>query len=183
MKISNLISVLMLLVSVVACKQPEARKPISQSSGSFMKESIDRNKKLVASEEQNILNIIKKDSLSTYINSNKGYWYAYVTKSAETVSPVRGDITKFEYDVTDINGNIIYTREETKPQTYVVEKQEMMSGIQNGIKLMHKGDVVKFIFPSNIAYGYHGDDKKIGPNQPIICTVTLNDIKKEITSK
>jgi FKBP-type peptidyl-prolyl cis-trans isomerase len=52
-----------------------------------------------------------------------------------------------------------------------------MSGLRNGIKLMHKGDKVKFIFPSQSAYGYHGDDKKIGTNQPIICIVTLNDIK------
>jgi FKBP-type peptidyl-prolyl cis-trans isomerase len=42
---------------------------------------------------------------------------------------------------------------------------------------MHEGDRVKFIFPSQSAYGYHGDDKKIGTNQPIICIVTLNKIK------
>ena len=30
-----------------------------------------------------------------------------------------------------------------------------------------------------MAYGYHGDEKRIGANQPIICTVTLNDFKPE----
>jgi hypothetical protein len=30
-----------------------------------------------------------------------------------------------------------------------------------------------------MAYGYHGDDKKIGINQPIICTVTLKDIQPD----
>jgi hypothetical protein len=30
-----------------------------------------------------------------------------------------------------------------------------------------------------MAYGYHGDEKRIGTNQPIICTVKLNDFKPE----
>ena len=38
---------------------------------------------------------------------------------------------------------------------------------------------VTFLFPSHMAYGYHGDDRRIGTNEPIICTVTLNDIKNE----
>jgi hypothetical protein len=31
------------------------------------------------------------------------------------------------------------------------------------------------LFPSHIAYGYHGDNKKIGTNQSLICTVTLRN--------
>ena len=55
--------------------------------------------------------------------------------------------------------------------------------------LMHKKEKVIFLFPSHIAYGYHGDDKKIGTNQPLLCTVTLHNFiseeafKKEIQFK
>jgi hypothetical protein len=28
-----------------------------------------------------------------------------------------------------------------------------------------------------MAFGYHGDDRRIGTNEPLICTVTLNDFK------
>ncbi|MNY65058.1 hypothetical protein D3C86_2022700 [compost metagenome] len=31
------------------------------------------------------------------------------------------------------------------------------------------------MFPSHIAYGYHGDNKKIGTNESLICTVTLRN--------
>jgi hypothetical protein len=31
-----------------------------------------------------------------------------------------------------------------------------------------------------MAYGYHGDDKKIGTNEPIICKVTILSIKKGV---
>ena len=46
-----------------------------------------------------------------------------------------------------------------------------------------KGETISFLFPSHMAYGYHGDDDKIGTNQPIICTVTLNDIKLDTQTK
>ena len=72
---------------------------------------------------------------------------------------------------------------ETKPQTYYVDKENIMMGLRDGIKLMKKGETVTFLFPSHMAYGYHGDDKKIGTNEPLICTVSLNDIKVDTQAK
>jgi gliding motility-associated peptidyl-prolyl isomerase len=166
-------------IFIASCSEKQARKPISQNSGTFMKESIDRNKKLNEQEKIAITKIIQKDTAFIYNRSEKGFWYAYETKSTENVFPVKGDVVNFDYEITDLYGNTIYTAEELKTQTYYVDKQNIMSGLRNGIKLMHKGDKVKFIFPSQSAYGYHGDDKKIGTNQPIICHVTLNEIKTE----
>jgi gliding motility-associated peptidyl-prolyl isomerase len=156
-------------IFIASCSEKQARKPISQNSGTFMKESIDRNKKLNEQEKIAITKIIQKDTAFIYNRSEKGFWYAYETKSTENVFPVKGDVVNFDYEITDLYGNTIYTAEELKTQTYYVDKQNIMSGLRNGIKLMHKGDKVKFIFPSQSAYGYHGDDKKIGTNQPIIC--------------
>jgi gliding motility-associated peptidyl-prolyl isomerase len=166
-------------IFIASCSEKQARQPISRNSGTFMKESIDRNKKLNEQEKIAILKIIQNDTAYIYNSSEKGFWYAYETKSSENIAPVRGDIVNFDYEITDLYGNRIYSAEELKNQTYHVDKQNIMSGLRNGIKLMHKGDKMKFIFPSQTAYGYHGDDKKIGTNQPIICHVTLNEIKTE----
>ena len=74
---------------------------------------------------------------------------------------------------------MIYTKDELKPQEYFVDKENIMMGLRDGIKLMKKGETITFLFPSHMAYGYHGDNEKIGSNEPLICTVTINDIKKE----
>lgn len=159
-------------------QKQEARKPVSHTSGTFMKESIERNKKLISNEETLISNIIKKDTANNYIASPKGYWYYYDVKSdTETLTPKKGDIANFNYQVTDLEGTVIYTSDEMKTQRYVVDKQHIMMGLRDGIKLMKKGEKVTFLFPSHMAYGYHGDNEKIGTNQPIICTVTLNSFK------
>ncbi len=95
------------------------------------------------------------------------------------MTPKKGDVALFNYELKDLNGNTIYSEIELRPQVYRVDKQEVMTGLRNGIKLMHKNEKVNFLFPSHMAYGYHGDNKKIGVNQPLICSVTLNDFKPE----
>lgn len=174
-----------LALGFAACKQhQDARRPISRATGVFMKKSIARNKKLVASEEDLIKRLMKKNRNISYFASTKGYWYSYEIKdSTSSLTPKKGDIAFFNYEIKDLNGKIIYSEVELRPQLYRVDKQDIMMGLRDGIKLMRKGERVNFLFPSHIAYGYHGDNKKIGPNQPLLCTVTLNDFKPEAVYK
>ncbi len=171
----------LLTLILASCSQTqEARRPISQTSGTFIKESIDRNKKLIQFEEKQIDSIIKNNPETEYVSSADGFWYAYTTKNTtDTIHPKRGDIAYFDYEIKDLKGAIIYSKEELKPKTYYVDKEDIIIGLRNGIKLMKKNETVTFLFPSHKAYGYHGDDKKIQPNQPLQITVTLHTFKPE----
>lgn len=176
--------VFLFLVTLLSCKQQQARMPISRSSGTFMKESVARNKKLIAGEEGKIDSIIKSDPKVQYIASKKGYWYHYEQRNEQdTLRPRKGDIAEFDYEIMDFKGNVVYSEVELRPQTYRVDKQNIMMGLRDGIKLMRKNEKVTFLFPSHMAFGYHGDNKRIGSNQPLICTVTLHDFKPEPTVK
>jgi gliding motility-associated peptidyl-prolyl isomerase len=180
----KLIVLLILSSFFVNCTNQQARKPISQSSGSFINESIERNKLLIAEEEKTIDKFIKNDSLNQYISSPKGYWYSYNTKVDEaTNTPIRGDIAYFDYELKSLDGTIIYSKAELKPQTYYVDKENVLMGLRDGIKIMKVGEEITFLFPSHIGYGYHGDNDKIGTNEPLLCTVTLNKIKKDTSTK
>lgn len=172
-------------LSVSSCKQSqEARRPLSQASGTFMKKSAERNKKLIAGEEGQIDSLIKSNPKIKYLASTKGYWYTYVVQNIQdTLTPKKGDVAFFDYEIKDLKGNVIYSELELRPQTYAVDKQNIMTGLREGIKLMHKNEKVIFLFPSHIAYGYHGDDKRIGPNQPLMCTVTLHNFISEAAFK
>lgn len=175
----------LLVIAMAGCSQQQARKPVSHSSGTFMKESAERNKKLIAGEEDKIDSIIKSDPSKKYLASQKGYWYAYEKRNtSDTLTPKKGDVAYFNYEIKDLNGNVIYSELELRPQEYYVDKeQKIIMGLRDGIKHMRKNETVAFLFPSHMAYGYHGDNRRIGHNEPIICTVTLTDFKPDPTPR
>ena len=192
MKNGKLLTIVFIaLIVASSCKQhQEARRPISQASGSFMKRSVERNKKLIIGEEGQIDSIIKSNPKIKYLASKKGYWYTYeIQNKLDTLTPKKGDVAFFDYEIKDLKGNVIYSELELRPQTYLVDKQNIMMGLRDGIKLMHKNEKVNFLFPSHMGFGFHGDNKKIGANQPLLCTVTLHNFiaeeafKKEVQLK
>ncbi|TDU34340.1 protein involved in gliding motility GldI [Gelidibacter sediminis] len=175
--IRAILLIFILALGISSCKSPEARRPISQKTGSFIKISAERNKKLNAAETERIQNIIKSDTSKTYIASESGFWYYYNTKvDKDTITPSFGDIVNFDYDVKDFNGNAIYSDEDIQPRDYAMDQEELFTGLREGLKLMKPGETVTFLFPSQKAYGYYGDKKKIGTNTPVICEVTVNSI-------
>ncbi|WP_062060845.1 gliding motility-associated peptidyl-prolyl isomerase GldI [Aquimarina longa] len=176
---------LCLIFLLSSCKTPEARRPISSKSGSFINESIHRNKELAAKEESRILKIINSDTTNSYITSETGFWYFYTKKDtlSTSITPRFGDVVTFTYNVKDLSGNIIYTKQELNTVTYRIDKQELFLGLREGLKLMKQGEMITFLFPSYQAYGYYGDDHKIGTNIPLIAEVTLNTITKESTTE
>ncbi|TYA84383.1 gliding motility-associated peptidyl-prolyl isomerase GldI [Seonamhaeicola marinus] len=175
---NKLVPILLVLL-VFSCKSPEARRPISSKSGSFINESIARNKALNAKEKAIIEDIMAKNN-HDYIASESGFWYFYNAKiEADSLkTPIFGDIVNYNYNVKSLNGNLIYSKEETKTQNYAMDKEELFTGLREGLKLMKTGETVTFLFPSQKAYGYYGDENKIGTNMPIICEVTVNSIIK-----
>ena len=57
---------LLTILLLVSCSGPEARRPIQVKTGSFIKESAERNKQLLAAEEKLIQEIIKTDTAHNY---------------------------------------------------------------------------------------------------------------------
>lgn len=168
------------LMLLFSCKSPEARRPVTQKSGSYINEAIERNRKIVATEEEKILEIIEQDSLNEYISSPNGFWYYYNTRdTTSTETPEYGDVVEFKYTLQTLDGQNIYSEAELPERTYVMDKEKLFSGLREGLKIMKEGETVTFLFPSHKAFGYYGDKKRIGSDVPVISRVTLNEISEE----
>lgn len=161
-----------------ACKSPEARRPISASTGSFIDQSVERNIKLNERETARFEKLMSKNPEINYIASESGFWYYFNDKAADSLNtPKFGDLVNFDYNVKAIDGSVIYSKETLQTQNYVMDKQELFTGLREGLKLMRPGETATFLFPSQKAYGYYGDENKIGTSVPLICEVTVNNIK------
>ena len=180
----NLRSALLLVLGCiffVSCKSPEARKPVQQSSGSFIKESAKRNKVLYKKEEARIASIMEANPEHDYLSSDRGFWYYYNVKdSLDVPTPDFGDVVTFTYNIQSLEGEPILTESETGLQTYKIDQsnQDLISGLRDGVKLMKVGEQVTFLFPSYKAYGYYGLEDKLGTNVPVSSTVTLKSIQQ-----
>ena len=131
-------------------------------------------------QREQIETLIKADTAQSFIISPNGFWYTYITKvEGDSIQPKFGDRVNFIYEVKDLDDNTIYTSEHIGIQEYAMEQEELFSGLREGLKLMKAGETVTFLFPSHKAYGYYGDDDKIGVNMPIKCRVTLNSINEK----
>lgn len=174
-------SFFLIIISLVlfSCGNTVPRKPVVRKTSSFLKESVSFNKSLIADEENAFKAFMEQDSLSTYVSSANGFWYKFEQKDSTSYLPVFGDELTYTYQVYDLNKNIIYSEDEIGEQLYVVDQQEIIEGLRNGLKLMGEGDMVTFLFPSHKVFGYLGDQKKITINQPLIYKVQLIKIKKK----
>lgn len=174
------------MLAVVSCKSPEARYPVTQNSGSYIDESVEKNKEMIAQEEDYIQQIMGKNTDTEYLNSDEGFWYYYnkrSTDSTNTQTPEFGDIVVFDYSISTIDGKPIYAEGEKPTREYAIDKEKLFTGLRQGLKLMKEGETVTFLFPSHKAFGYYGDQDKIGSNKPITTRVTLLEIKKEFNKE
>ncbi len=169
-----------LLTGLMACEGPIPRKPVEIRSGSFIKESVDRNKRLLAIEEKLIQDIIKNDSVHSYIATANGFWYYYDTKNeGGSNTPQTDDMVTFTYSIMNLENDIIYSEQELGIKNYIVDKQDLFPGLRNGIKLLKEEEKATFLFPSSLAYGYLGDKNKIGINVPLKATISILKIEPQ----
>lgn len=178
---ANILFVICCLL-LCACAEPEARRPVTVKTGTTLASTVAQTKMINKIEEEKILHYIKQDSLRTYLVSESGFWYRYDQKNEERAyTPKEKDEVLISYDIRDLNNNIIYSKEILGNKRYIIDKEDFITGLQIGIKMMKESETITFIIPSYNAFGIVGDENKIGMNQSIISTVTLLKINQ--TSK
>ena len=168
-----------IILILFSCNNPQPRKPILRKSSSAMQESVLYNKSLIANQENNFKELMKIDSLSSYFTSENGFWYKFNLKTKNNYFPKAKDEVVYSYEIFDLNNQLIYSENELGVQSYIVDKEEIVEGLREGLKLMKVGDNVTFLFPSHKVFGYLGDQNKIRVNQPLVYNVKLIKINKK----
>lgn len=168
---------IVLILTLISCDNPIPRRPVSHHTTSFIQESVELNKNINAAEEKAILYYIAQDSLKNYTPSKNGFWYASINQvENQNEKPDVGDNVLFEYEVLDLNNRLIYSMEEIGQINYIIDKENLTTGLQEGLKLMKEGEEMLFLFPSFKAFGFTGDQEKIGIKQPLVYKVKLISI-------
>lgn len=152
-------------------EEPKEEKPIKWSN----KQSTDLHKTIAAEEEIDIKLFLAQHGAWKMTKTGSGLQY-YIYEKGNGAQPKDGDIAEIEFTITLLDGTECYKTAADEVEEFVVDHSEIESGIQEGVKLLHKGDKVKFIIPSHLAHGLVGDMNKIPPLTPIVVDFYLRDI-------
>lgn len=172
----NILIVLSFLFLVLACKQQTNEKQTEPVSKPALSESLEKaNRYLVRSEEEDINDFVKRYGWKM---EKSGTGLRFLIDSSGAGEKVQfGQQVTLAYQVRFLTGDIIYDSKELGNKSFIAGRGGVETGLEEGIKLLRKGDKAKFILPSHLAFGLLGDGDKIPSKTPLIYEVELIDIQ------
>ena len=126
----------------------------------------------------------KKDANEAFLSLIKGMnktdsgLFYNITKKGSGISPSIGSQVSVHYEGKLTDGTIFdssYKRD--KPIKFSVGVGQVIKGWDEGIMLLNKGAIARFVIPSELAYGSRGAGNIIPPNSTLIFEVELVNIE------
>jgi FKBP-type peptidyl-prolyl cis-trans isomerase FkpA len=152
------LGIILLSICLLDCGHRQQGNEI-KDPGNYKEPLIKANQEAVRQENQQIDDFIHRHQLEMQA-TNTGLRYL-ITKKGIGPAAVPGRTVKLSYAVTLLTGDTVYTAQKDGPMIFEIGKGQVISGLEEGILLLHVGDHVKFIIPSHLAYGLIGDQNKI----------------------
>jgi FKBP-type peptidyl-prolyl cis-trans isomerase len=127
----------------------------------------------------------KKDANEAFLSLIKGMnktdsgLFYNITKKGSGISPSIGSQVSVHYEGKLTDGTIFdssYKRDE--PIKFAVGLGQVIKGWDEGIMLLNKGAIARFVIPSELAYGSRGVGGVIPPNSTLIFDVELISIEQ-----
>ena len=120
--------------------------------------------------------IIREDSLlkifaekkGSFKKNQLGFWYEiYKTGKGPTITD---SVTcNFDFKLKKLDGKVL----QTGNKQIVIGKKQLVVGLEEGLKLMHKGDSAIFVIPWYLGYGMTGYKPLIPPYTSLIYEIKL----------
>lgn len=107
---------------------------------------------------------------------NGGGLYYEITEKGRGIQVENGMTVAIAFKVFLLDGTQCYETMAADPVRFKVGKDHVESGLHQLMPLLHKGDRVRVVLPSVLAFGFTGDKKKIPGDTPLHYEiVVLND--------
>jgi FKBP-type peptidyl-prolyl cis-trans isomerase FkpA len=164
-----------LILCFLSCSDSSKDNRMAKTKGSeFKKPLLKANKGLIVKE---------RDEIDAYVlrrnwqmeKSGSGLRYMIYKKGAGEIA-IAGKYALINYKITLLDGTECY-RSKDKPERFLIDRDNVESGLHEAIKLMHEGDKAIIILPPHLAHGLIGDQDKIPPLSTIIYDVELVAVK------
>lgn len=136
----------------------------------------DANRQAVRTEDQQIDDFVERYRWEMKTTGTGLRYMIYEHGSG--LQAQDGMLAKIAYQASLLNGEIIYSANQTKPLTIRIGQDAAVpTGIHQGILLLQAGDRAKFILPSHLAFGLTGDRNKVPPKSTLVYDIQLVELR------
>jgi len=148
--------VLSICIGLMACTKQAPQIPANKGNADDQNAAtlLDINKTLTVREDSILQEYAK--AKPDFKKSELGFWYKINNLNANPLLK-KNDSFRCKIDIFLLNGRRIQADE----KVIVLGKKQLIRGLEEGLKLMRRGESATFIFPWYLAYGMKGDDKLI----------------------
>lgn len=152
-------------------KQNNVKQNITQKEIRESLEEVNRNWLIVESEQ--IDDYIRCHDLNMF-QTGTGLRYQ-IHEAGEGDLIKEGDIVTLEYEVSLLNGDLVYSSKNDGNKTFLVGRGGVESGLEEAVLKLCKNSVATLIIPVHLAHGLIGDGNKIPPRATLIYRLKVVD--------
>lgn len=157
------------------CNSQNEKQPTANTE-EFREKRIRENQQFVQTEDQRIDKYIKRHKLDMTKTSTGLRYNIYKQGGGEQAK--EGQWAKVNYSVSLLDGTEVYSSKEKGPESFLIGRDAVESGLHEAITYMRVGDKAKIILPSHLAHGLTGDMDKIPPRSTIIYDIELLSLEE-----
>jgi len=136
-----------------------------------------------ATDDALIKSYIATNNITTAQKQASGLYFVPTVTNATATKVTVGKNVSFLYTGTLLNGTVFATsgQDVTKAASFVLGNSTVISGLQEGISLMHLGDKATLLIPSGLAFGSAGNAPAVPANTIVRFDVEVIDLNYAAT--
>ncbi len=162
---------ILFLLTLFACGDPQ---PIPPTDAEIQSQLLEMNQAKSQEESDSIQHFIAQKKWP--MTHNGGGLYYEITEKGRGIPIENGMSVAIAFKVYLLDGTLCYETLAADPVRFKVGKDHVESGLHQLMPLLHKGDRVRVVLPSVLAFGFTGDKKKIPGDTPLHYEIAvLND--------
>lgn len=173
MQIKLLLSLVLVLLFVSCSEKHEKKAEVNWTT----QKSSDFSKDLAIEEDIDIKIFLQRKKDWKVNETGSGLRY-YIYKKGDGALAESGMTAEVKFEITKLDGTVCYKTLGEETETFKIDKSEIETGVQEGIKFMHVGDKIKMIIPSHLGHGLVGDFDKIPPLTTLVVDLELVSLRK-----
>lgn len=138
--------------------------------------SIKMNSDLVVKEKMYIEMYLDHRPHLSLVQTGTGLYYQVFnqTKGQRAKEGLHAGV---KYKIGLLDGAKCYATDTSEVDFFKIDKSDVESGVNEGIKMMCVGEKALFIIPSHLAHGISGDSYRIPPMAPLVVEIELISLK------